>query len=71
MATTPETTKPTSTREDFLRRAGIDRSVRTVVLFFFFSSAHWLIAASVLGLIASIKLFAPGFIDYSWTYWLH
>ena len=71
MATTQETTKPTSTQEDYLRRARIDSSVRTVVLFFFFSAAHWLIAASVLGIIASVKLYAPGFLDFSWTYWLH
>lgn len=40
----------------------IDASVRTPVLLLFGNALHWLLIASVLALIASIKLVAPGFL---------
>ncbi|MFT5104445.1 MAG: cytochrome c oxidase cbb3-type subunit 1 [Pseudoalteromonas tetraodonis] len=52
-------------------RAAIDRSARLPVLFFFTSSALWLVIASVLGFIAAMKLHDPGFLDYDWAYFLN
>lgn len=40
----------------------IDASVRTPVLLLFGNSLHWLLVASLLSLIASVKLVAPGFL---------
>jgi cytochrome c oxidase cbb3-type subunit 1 len=52
--------------EDILQRAAIDRSTRLPVLFFFTSAAAWLLIATVLGLISSIKFVAPGFLGIDW-----
>ncbi len=57
---------PDVTPEDILQRAAIDRSTRLPVLFFFTSAAAWLLAATLLGLISSIKLVAPGFLGIDW-----
>ena len=51
------------TPEDILQRAAIDKSTRLPVLFFFTSAAAWLIIATLLGLLASFKLIAPGFLE--------
>jgi len=50
-----------STTEDTELRSAIDRSLRHPVMFFFTSGA-WLAVALVFGVIASAKLFAPGFL---------
>ena len=52
-----------ATPEDILQRATIDRSTRLPVLFFFTSAAAWLFFATLLGLLASVKLVIPGFLD--------
>ncbi len=57
---------PDITPEDILQRAAIDRSTRLPVLFFFTSAAAWLLAATLLGLVSSIKLVAPGFLGIDW-----
>ena len=36
------------------------------MLFFFTSAAAWLLMATVLGLVSSIKLVAPGFLGIDW-----
>jgi cytochrome c oxidase cbb3-type subunit 1 len=46
---------------DSLRRAAIDKSVKGPVLFLFLNAAFWLMASTVLGVIAAIKLIIPGF----------
>jgi cytochrome c oxidase cbb3-type subunit I len=50
---------------DSARRAAIDRSVKGPVLFLFLNGAFWLMASTILGVLASIKSFAPDFLDYS------
>jgi cytochrome c oxidase cbb3-type subunit 1 len=50
---------------DSARRAAIDRSVKGPVLFLFLNGAFWLMASTVLGVLASIKSFAPEFLDVS------
>lgn len=49
------------TPEDILQRASIDKSTRLPVLFFFTSAAAWLLIATALGLLASLKLIMPEF----------
>lgn len=65
-----ETTDNTSSA-DSLRRAAIDRSVKGPVLFLYANAAMWLLASTVLGLIASIKIYAPGFLDKDWLFFLN
>lgn len=48
-----------------VERVLIDQSVQVPVLFFYSSAILWLLAATVLGLVASIKLHQPDFLDYS------
>jgi len=66
-----EATMPTrpnlSTSEDVLQRVAIDKTTRVPVLFFFTSAAIWLVIATVLGMVSSIKLFAPDFLDWEWA----
>ncbi len=62
----PSQQLPDVSPEDILQRAAIDRSTRLPVLFFFTSAAAWLLAATLLGLISSIKLVAPGFLGIEW-----
>lgn len=57
---------PEVTQEDILQRAAIDKSTRLPVLFFFTSAAAWLLVATLLGLISSTKLVAPGFLGIEW-----
>ncbi len=47
---------------DNLRRAAIDRSVKGPVLFLFTNAAFWLMASTILGIFAAVKLFAPDFL---------
>lgn len=57
----------TSTEQDALLRAGIDRSLRHPVMFFLTSGAAWLAVSILLGVIASAKLHSPGFLsDCPW-----
>lgn len=65
---TPDTTSQTS---ESLRRAAIDRSVKAPVLFLFANAAMWLLASTVMGLIASIKLVNPAFLDGEWLWFLN
>ena len=65
-----ETTDITSPAES-LRRAAIDRSVKAPVLFLYANAAMWLLASTVLGLISSIKLIAPDFLDKDWLFFLN
>ncbi len=58
---------PTSTPQDALVRAGIDRSLRHPVMFFLTSGAAWLAVSIVLGTISSAKVHAPDFLgDWGW-----
>lgn len=66
-----ETSESTVSNYDSLRRADIDRSVKGPVLFFFANAAMWLLASTVLGLISSIKIFHPQFLDYDWLWFLN
>ena len=61
-----QTEAPTadSTAEN-LRRAAIDRSVKGPVLFLFTNAAFWLMASTLLGCIAAVKLVFPTFLDCS------
>ena len=55
---------------DSLRRAAIDRSVRAPVLFLFTNGAFWLMASTIVGLLASVKHVFPNFLDQSWLWFL-
>lgn len=66
-----ETTDSTPQLSDSLRRAAIDRSVKAPVLFLFANAAMWLLASTLMGLIASIKLVEPGFLDNDWLWFLN
>lgn len=66
-----ETLETAASNSDSLRRAAIDRSVKGPVLFLFANSAMWLLASTVLGLIASIKYINPGFLDADWLSFLN
>lgn len=52
-------TAPQPTPEELQERAAIDRSARYPVMFFFTSAAAWLLFATVLGLVSSLKLRFP------------
>lgn len=56
---------------DSLRRAAIDRSVKGPVLFLFTNGAFWLMASTILGVLASVKHFSPGFLDRDSLWFLH
>jgi cytochrome c oxidase cbb3-type subunit 1 len=53
---------------DNLRRAAIDRSVKGPVLFLFTNAAFWLMASTLMGFLAAVKLVSPSFMD--WGSWL-
>lgn len=53
-------TLPQPTTEDLNERAAIDRSARYPVMFFFTSAAAWLLFATVMGALSSLKLRVPG-----------
>jgi cytochrome c oxidase cbb3-type subunit 1 len=56
-----------SSEQDALLRAGIDRSLRHPVMFFLTSGAAWLAVSILLGIIASAKVHAPGLLSsYAW-----
>lgn len=59
------------TPEDLRERATLDRSTKLPVLFFLTSGLVWLLAACFLGLLASVKLHSPGFLDCDWLNWLN
>ena len=50
---------------DAIQRAVIDRSTKLPALFFITSGVSWLLVATILGLIASIKIYAPDFLAAS------
>ena len=52
------------TPEDLRERAALDRSTKPPVLFFLTSGLVWLLVACLLGLVASIKVSAPGFMNW-------
>ncbi len=56
-------TVPQPTQEELQERAAIDRSARYPVMFFFTSAAAWLLFATVLGFLSSLKLRVPGLLD--------
>ncbi|MEM7599932.1 MAG: cbb3-type cytochrome c oxidase subunit I [Verrucomicrobiota bacterium] len=56
-------TIPRPTAEDMDERAEIDRAARWPVLFFLTSAAAWLLVASVLGFLSSLKLRVPDLVD--------
>lgn len=56
-------TVPQPTPEDLNERAAIDRSARYPVMFFFTSAAAWLLFATVMGFVSSLKLRVPGLWD--------
>ncbi len=56
-------TVPQPTAEDLNERAAIDRSARYPVMFFFTSAAAWLLFATVMGFVSSLKLRLPGLWD--------
>jgi cytochrome c oxidase cbb3-type subunit I len=60
----------TTTEQDALLRAGIDRSLRHPVMFFMTSGAAWLAVSIVLGIIASGKVHHPGFLWSDGCSWL-
>ncbi len=53
---------PTTSDQDALLRAGIDRSLRHPVMFFMTSGAAWLAVSIILGLIGSAKVHNPEFL---------
>lgn len=52
-----------SSEIDIRLQASIDRSLRHPVMFFMTSGAAWLAVSLILGIIASAKMHAPGFLD--------
>jgi cytochrome c oxidase cbb3-type subunit 1 len=52
-----------SSEQDALLRAGIDRSLRHPVMFFLTSGAAWLAVSILLGIIASAKVHSPGLLS--------
>jgi cytochrome c oxidase cbb3-type subunit 1 len=46
-------------------RSAIDASARSLVLSFLLSGLHWLIVATILGVVSSLQLLFPGFLDFS------
>lgn len=61
MPSEPPNAQTEITPEDLQRRAAIDRSTKLPVYFFLTSGTIWLVIASVLGLLASIRMHSPGF----------
>jgi len=53
----------TTSEQDALLRAGIDRSLRHPVMFFMTSGAAWLAVSIILGIISSAKVHSPGFLS--------
>ena len=53
----------TTTDQDALLRAGIDRSLRHPVMFFLTSGAAWLAVSILLGVISSAKVHSPDFLS--------
>ena len=53
----------TTTDQDALLRAGIDRSLRHPVMFFLTSGAAWLAVSILLGVISSAKVHSPYFLS--------
>jgi cytochrome c oxidase cbb3-type subunit 1 len=59
--------QPGPAARDRLSRVQIDRSCRQTVVWYMASATAWLILGSLLALIASVKMHAPGFLaDAEW-----
>ena len=58
-------------QESITRRSAIDQSARFPVLFFITSASAWLLVAVTLGFIQQMKMHNPGFLDFSWLYFLN
>jgi cytochrome c oxidase cbb3-type subunit 1 len=69
MSPSEKITKPVIavSAEDVQRRSAIDRTTRLPVLFFYTSAGLWLVIATLLGLLSSIKIYAPNFLGWEWT----
>lgn len=58
---------PAGVSREYLTRVQIDRSCRQTVLAYYVSAVFWLLVGSILALLASIKMHAPGFLtDQEW-----
>jgi len=58
---------PAPEERERLTRIQIDRSCRQTVVWYYASAVFWLLAGSLLALIASIKMHTPGFLaDWEW-----
>jgi cytochrome c oxidase cbb3-type subunit 1 len=62
---------PPHNEADVKMRGLIDRSARFPVLFFFTSSVVWLVVASVLGFITTMKAHWPVFLDFDFAFFLN
>lgn len=60
----------TEAQADSLRRAAIDRSIKAPVLFLFLNGAFWLMASTILGVLAAVKNIAPDFLHKDWLWFL-
>ena len=63
--TQSESTTVTSAEREQVERALVDVSVKTPVLFFFTMGLLWLLGATILGFISSVKLHSPEFLGTS------
>ncbi len=62
MSTTPAVDQEEALRPELVARVEIDRSCRAPVLLFAGSAVFWLIAGSLMALVAAIKMHTPGFL---------
>lgn len=60
----------TDINADSARRGAIDRSVKGPVLFLFTNGAFWLMAATLMGVLAAVKNVFPQFLDKNWLWFL-
>jgi cytochrome c oxidase cbb3-type subunit 1 len=58
---------PPDELQERLTRVQIDRSARRTVVWYYTSAVGWLLAGSLLAIVASVKMHAPGFLtDWEW-----
>ena len=65
--TAPAEPEMSAAEIEWIDRSLIDESVRTPVMFFFTTAQTWLLAATVIGFICSIKLHWPSFLG-NWSF---
>src|SRR3954466_7707360 len=69
VAPTGLTGAPRATQPEVLERALVDASTKVPVLFLFGTAVGWLLIATLLGIIASLKLHKPEFLEaIPWTH---